>query len=204
MSTKVNELTNKIYTEGIEKAKKDAEVIISNAEKEAEKIINDSKLKAKKHMENAEKEAKELGQNTESELRLASQKFISSLKQTINNLVTTAQTESPVKQAVNDTEFVQKMILALLNNWKSDASESTNVEILLPEEHKSEFDSFFEKKAKESLDSGMNINYDPRVASGFRIKSEKGNYYISFTDKDFENYFKTYLKSKTNKLLFGE
>jgi V/A-type H+-transporting ATPase subunit E len=204
MSTKVNELTNKIYTEGIEKAKKDAKQIISNAEKEAEKIINDSKLKAEQYLANAEKDAKELAKNTESELRLASQKFISSLKQTISKLITTAQTESPVKQAVNDAEFVQKMILALLKNWKSDASENPTVEILLPEQYKDEFDSFFEKKAKESLNSGMNINYDPRITSGFRIKSEKGNYYISFTDKDFENYFKTYLKNKTNKLLFGE
>ena len=61
---------------------------------------------------------------------------------------------------------------------------------------------FFNNKAEELMDSGLELNFDPNIKSGFRIGPKDGSYYISFTDKDFENYFKKYLKEKTRNLVF--
>ena len=57
--------------------------------------------------------------------------------------------------------------------------------------------------AKEQLDAGLEINFDSKIKSGFKIGPADGSYQISFTDSDFENYFVNYLKDRTKKLIFS-
>ena len=57
MTTKVLELTEKIYNEGVAKAKMEAELIIAKAKEEADNIINEAKNKEKESIEHAEKKA---------------------------------------------------------------------------------------------------------------------------------------------------
>jgi len=202
MTKKILELTEKIYNEGVEKAKKEAELIIGNAKKEADNIINASKNKEKEIAEQARKQADELKKNADSEIRLAARQFISNLKQQITGLITTAQVEIPVKDAFKDEEFVKNIILTIIKNWNPQKPEEFNISLLLPQKEEKELIDFFNNKAKELLDSGLEINFEPNIKSGFKIGPKDGSYYISFTDKDFENYFINYLKDRTKKMIF--
>lgn len=202
MTNKILELTEKIYNEGVEKAKKEAELIIANAKKEADNIINAAKNGEKEIAEQAQKQADELKKNTDSEIRLAARQFISNLKQQITGLITTAQVEAPVEDAFKDEKFVKNIILTVIKNWNPQKPEELNISLLLPQKEEKELTDFFNNKAKEFLDSGLEINFDPSIISGFKIGPKDGSYYISFTDKDFENYFKNYLKNRTKKMIF--
>ncbi len=202
MTNKILELTEKIYNEGVEKAKKEAELIIAKAKKEADKIINAAKNKEKDSIEQAEKQAVEIKKNADSEIRLAARQFISNLKQQITGLITTAQVEFPVKDAFKDEKFVKNIILTVIKNWNPQKPEELNISLLLPQKEEKELTDFFNNKAKELLDSGLEINFEPNIKSGFKIGPKDGSYYISFTDKDFENYFKNYLKERTRKMIF--
>ena len=44
MENKLQELTEKLYTVGVEKAKNEAEIIIADAQKEADRIIKNAKI----------------------------------------------------------------------------------------------------------------------------------------------------------------
>jgi len=202
MTKKILELTQKIYNEGVEKAKKEAEQIIAIAKKEADSIINAAKNKEKDSIEQAEKQAVEIKKNADSEIRLAARQFISNLKQQITGLITTSQVEVPVKDAFKDEKFVKNIILTVIKNWNPQKPEELNISLLLPQKEEKELTDFFNNKAKELLDSGLEINFEPNIKSGFRIGPKDGSYYISFTDKDFENYFKNYLKDRTRKMIF--
>lgn len=202
MTKKILELTEKIYNEGVEKAKKEAELIIANAKKEADNIIISAKNKEKDIAEQAQKQADEHKKNADSEIRLAARQFISNLKQQITALITTAQVEAPVKDAFKDDEFVKNIILTVIKNWNPQKPEELNIRLLLPQKEEKELTDFFNNKAKELLDSGLEINFEPNIKSGFKIGPKDGSYYISFTDKDFENYFINYLKDKTKKMIF--
>ena len=203
MTKKILELTEKIYNEGVEKAKKEAELILSNAKKEANNIIDEAISKEKDIAEQAQKQAEELKKNTVSEIRLAARQFISNLKQQISKLITTAQVESPVREAFNDTKFVESIILTIIKNWNPQNPEDLNISLLLPQKEEKQLADFFNNKAYDLLDSGLEINFDPTIKSGFKIGPKDSSYYISFTDKDFENYFKNYLKDRTRKMLFS-
>ncbi len=202
MQKKIFELTEKIYNEGVEKAKKEAEQIIANAKKEADSIINVAKNKEKDSIEQAEKQAVEIKKNADSEIRLAARQFISNLKQQITGLITTAQVEVPVEDAFKDEKFVKNIILTVIKNWNPQKPEELNISLLLPQKEEKELTDFFNNKVKELLDSGLEINFELNIKSGFKIGPKDGSYYISFTDKDFENYFKSYLKDRTRKMIF--
>ncbi len=134
---------------------------------------------------------------------MAARQLSSNLKQQINGLITTAQVEPPVKGAFKDEKFVQNIILTIIQNWNPQKPEDLNISLLLPQEEEKEFNDFFNNKAKELLNAGLEINFENNIKSGFKIGPKDGSYHISFTDKDFENYFKNYLKDRTREMIFN-
>lgn len=203
MTNKILELTEKIYDEGIAKVKVEATQIIANAKKEAAAIIDSAKKDELIILERAENKAAEYKKNTDSEIQLAARQALSNFKQQIVNLVSVAQIEPPVKEAFKDDEFIKSIIFTLIKNWNPQKPEELNLTILLPEKDKNEFYKFFETKAINALNQGINIQFDAKTTDGFKIGPQNGSYVISFSDKDFENYFKGYLKEKTKKQLFS-
>lgn len=202
MTNKILELTEKIYNEGVVKAKVEADQIIADAKKEAGEIIKSAKKQELEILEQAKIQAAEFKKNTNSEIQLAARQFMSKFKQQIANLVTVAQVEPPVKEAFKDIEFVKNIILTVVQNWNPQKPEELNLTILLPEKDEKEFSDFFETKAISALNQGIDIQFDAKTTDGFKIGPQNGSYIISFTDKDFENYFKGYIKDRTKKLLF--
>ncbi|OYT15757.1 MAG: V-type ATP synthase subunit E [Bacteroidetes bacterium 4572_77] len=204
MTKKILELTEKIYNEGIEKSNEEAKLIIAEAKKEADNMRASAKKEEKEIVEQAKKQADEMKKNAQMEIRLASLQSVSNLKQQIAKVITASQVEAPVKESFKDADFIKKIILMMLTNWNAQKEDDLNVQLLLPASEEKMFTDFFEQKAKNLLDAGLEINFDTNVKSGFRVGPKEGSYYISFTDKDFENYFKSYLKPKTIKMLFEE
>ena len=69
MENKIQELTDKIYREGVEKGNEEAQRLIANAQEEAKKIIEDARKEAESIVNSSRKSADELAENTKSELK---------------------------------------------------------------------------------------------------------------------------------------
>lgn len=164
--------------------------------------MNLQKSKEKEIAEEIQKKAEELKKNTDSELRLAARQFISTLKHQISNEIVNAQVEATVQEAFTDKDFSQNIILSMLNKWNPENAEAISISLLLPKDEETELNEFFNNKAKEILNSGLDINFIPTIKNGFKIAPKNSSYHINFTDESFENYFKHYLKEKTKKLIF--
>ncbi len=200
MTDKIEEITRKIYNEGVIKAKEDAKIIISEARAKADEIVNEAKKQEAEIIRKAAEKADELRKKTETELQLSSRQFISKIKQQITEVITTKQVEKEVNSAYTDKDFIKKIILLTVQNWKPETTE--DLHILLPEKIKNDFDAFLDVKVFETLDRKVEVGFDSQIDSGFRIGPANGSYIISFTEKDFTNYFKQYTKERTRKLLF--
>lgn len=70
MDTKIQELTDKIYKEGVEKGNEEAGRIIAEANAQKDTILKDAEAEAKRIVAAAEKQAAELKKNTEAELKI--------------------------------------------------------------------------------------------------------------------------------------
>ena len=102
MDTKIQELTDKIYKEGVEKGNEEAGRIIAEANAQKETIL---------------KQAAELKKNTEAELKLFATQSVEALKSEVTNLITGDIASSNVKAALMDPAYMQKVILELVKSW---------------------------------------------------------------------------------------
>lgn len=202
MTDRIEEITQKIYNEGVTKAKRDAEKLISEAKEKAEAIIRSAKKTEEKIINDAQKKALEEKKRGEAELKLAAQQFIGHLKQQITNLISTAQVDKPVKEAFKDDDFIKQIILKIIEKWEPENQEKMDLTLLLSPNDQKELSDFLHAKATEAMNNGIVIREDPTLESGFRIGPKEGSYLINFTAQDFTNYFIQYLKNETKKLLF--
>ncbi len=204
MQNKLQELTEKIYQEGISKGNAEAEIIISDAKNEAKTILTNAKKEAEKLLTDAKKKSEEIKSNAEAELKLSSKQAINSLKQGITNLINDSIVNSSVSKAFDDDTFVKKIIELSVNKWDLSSDENIDISILIPENEEKKLSEYFIHSAKKLLDRGMEIKPVSDLKKGFQISPKDGSYKISFTDDDFVNFFKQYLRPKLIELLFGE
>lgn len=202
MESKLQELTSRIYNEGIEKANKEAAAILEKAQQEAEKILVNATKEAERLQDAARHEAEELRKNVANEVKMSARQSLSAIKQQITSLITTRLVAEPVKEAFKDKDFVKNVIETVIKNWDP-KSGNLELALTLPKEDELKLSSWFEAKTHEMLKAKLKVEFDDKMSSGFRIGPGDKSYVLSFTDQDFENFFKNYLRPRTTKLLYG-
>lgn len=203
MEKKLQELTEKIYSEGVTKAKEEADRLIAEAKKESEGIVAKAKSDAEKITSEAKKKADEIIRNGQSEMKLASNQAISEVKQKISEIITAKAVKDSVSAAVSEKDFMKKIIEISVKNFFEDQSKGMDLNVTLPESEKNGLGEYLKVNAKKLLDGGLVVDFGSDMESGFRIGPADGSYKLSFTDSDFENFFKKYIKPKTIEFLFG-
>lgn len=202
MENKLQELTQKLYDEGLEKGRAEADRLVTEAKAEAERIVAEAKAEAERIVKGAEAKAEDVAKNTLTEISLAGKQAVSKIKSEIAGVVVAKSTADKVKAANLDAAFVKDVLLAVAKNWNGSSSSKIELKALLPEAEKASFDAAFEKAAKELLAAGIEVGYSKDVKSGFKVGAKDGGYYISFSDDDFNALLGGYLREKVADLLF--
>ncbi|HPR57931.1 MAG TPA: V-type ATP synthase subunit E family protein [Bacteroidales bacterium] len=199
MNEKLQELTKKIYDEGLEKGKAEAREIIEKAKKEAEDIVAKAQNDAHHIIEKAEKEAEEQRKNVHSELVIASKQAVATVKQKVTDLLTQKAVEQALAGKFDDKDFVKNLIIRLVEQWKDISKSNESLMVFLPEKDREQMESYLMKNVAQNIRQGMEITFDEGIKSGFRIGPKDQSYKISFTEKDFELFFKQFLRPRTQK-----
>lgn len=202
MDSKIQQLTETIYNEGVQKAKEEAEAILKEAREKAARIEKDAQKKAEKKLAEAEEKAQELKKQVDSEIKMTLNQAVSAMKQEITSLITMKVIQPPVKELFSDKDFLQKLISTVVKGWME--KESFDVKVILPEEERNQLEGFFKNNLADEMNKGLEVSFAKNVKSGFKIGPADGSYLISFTDEDFTNFLKAYLRPKTSQLLFEE
>ncbi len=199
MQSKLQELTDKIYLEGLEKGNQEAKSIVEDAKKEASEIISAAKKEAAEILSKAEKKSSELTKNTASEIQLSSKQALNALKQQITDVVNSKILDKATGNAF-DTKFTQQIIETSLKSWGKE--QTSDLSVLLPKKDEKLLISNLSKSVKNLLDNGLELKGDSNIQSGFQIAPKDGSYKVSFTEEDFNNFLKQYLRPKLIELLF--
>ncbi len=193
---KIQEITSKLYTEGIEKGKEEAEKIVAEAKVLRDQIVAEAKKEAEQIVVSAKKETHEWKSNTESELKLFASQAVEALKSEITNLVTGKLSASNVKAALEDKTFMQKLITELVQNW------SKNETLTIGVENSEELKQYISENAKYLLDKGLKIESVNGLKTSFILSPEDGSYRVKFGEEEFIEYFREFLRPQIQKLLF--
>jgi len=203
MQSKLQELTEKIYKEGVDKANKEAEDIVNQAKKEAEKIVQDAKKEAEQTVDQAQKDADELKKKVQAEVKQASFQTLRTVEQNITNLISSKVVDEPVKKSFKEQEFMKKLIEEVIKNWNASNPQS-DLSLILPEKDQQELVDYLKSSAKKLMDGGLDVTVDSKIKAGFKIGPADGSYQVSFKEEDFENLIKYYLRPKTVEFLYGK
>ena len=202
MENKLQELTRKLYDEGLEKGRAEADKLVADARVEAQKILSDAQAQADEIVRKAQTKAEDVEKNTLTEISLAGKQAVSKIKSEIASLIVARSTSEGVKEAALDPAFIREMLVAVAKNWNGADSGKVELQALLPEAARAKLDAAFAKSAKALLDAGIEVGWSKEVKSGFKVGAREGGYYISFTDADLEALLGEYLRDKVFQLLF--
>jgi V/A-type H+-transporting ATPase subunit E len=193
---KIQELTSKLYSEGVEKGKEEASKIIDEAKAQKKQILEEAEAQSRQILNAARKEVAELRSHTEAELKLYASQSSEALKTEITNLITGKLAESNVNAATEDKLFMQKLIVELVQNWAREEK------LTIGTENAEELQSYITANAKNLLDKGIKIETVNGIKTGFTISPEDGSYKVKFGEDEFIEYFKEFLRPQIQKLLF--
>ncbi|MDO4180683.1 MAG: V-type ATP synthase subunit E family protein [Bacteroidales bacterium] len=196
MENKIQELTDKIYREGVEKGNEEAQRLISDARGEAAKIVEDARKEAEAIIAAARKSAAETAENTQSEIKLFAGQAVNALKSEITTLLCNQVVSKAVKDFVEDKEFLNKFIVSLATQW------SANEPIVISTADAEGLKKYFASKAKALLDKGVKIEQVSGVKALFTISPADGSYKVNFGEEEFENYFKDFFRPQLVEMLF--
>jgi len=203
MSNKLQELTDKLYNEGLSKGKQEAEEMKAAAQKEAARIVADARAEAEKIISDARKQADDLRSNTANDLRMASVQTIASIRQQIEDIIVARTAAAPVKAAMTDDEFVKDLLMTIAKAFNPAGAEPVALEVIFPAAKQKEISAFVEDKAASVLGGGLEVSFSKYFQNGFKIGPKGEGYTISFTEADFSQMLSDYLRPGTKKLIFG-
>ena len=196
MENKIQELTDKIYREGVEKGNEEAQRLVSNAREEAAKILEEARKEADAIVAAARKSAAETAENTQSEIKLFAGQAVNALKTEVASLLTNQVVSKAVKDFVADKDYLNKFIVSLATQW------TANEAIVISTADAEGLKKYFATNAKAVLDKGVKIEQVNGNKTLFTISPADGSYKVNFGEEEFENYFKDFLRPQLVEMLF--
>lgn len=193
---KIQELTEKIYREGVEKGQAEADRIVEEAKQTAEQIIAEAREQAKSIEAQAQKKASELDANTKSELKLYTGQALNALKSEIANILTAKVSKDVAASLAADKNFLGQFAVMLASKWVG------NEAVVLSSSEAESLKEYFTKQAKELLDKGVTINKVNGKDTMLSISPADGSYKVDFGKEEFEAYFKNFLRPQLIEMLF--
>lgn len=194
--TNLEELTNKIYAEGVEKGKAEATAIIEKAQAEAAELKAKAEAEAQAIIAKAQQKAVELDKNTRAELKLYADQSVSAIKTQVADLLTGKVAEESVKVATADKTFMQKLILVMAEQMAKEG------DVVIEAKDAEALKAYIAGNLKGALDKGVKIEYVKDQKVDFSIAPAKGGYKIQFGEAELIAYFKDYLRPQLVEMLF--
>ena len=201
MQNKLQELTDRLYNEGLSKGKQEGEELLAKAKVQADEMIAKAQAEAAQIIAAAQKQADEIRTKTVSDIKMASSQSLAATKKDIETLVVGKMTDEAVKKALSSADFVKEIIKTVAEKFTTEGP--VDLALVLPESLRKELEPFAAKELSKILGSGVEASFSKKVSGGFKIGPKDGGWFVSFTEETFNQLISEYLRPATKKLLFG-
>jgi V/A-type H+/Na+-transporting ATPase subunit E len=202
MSNKLQELTDKLYNEGLSKGKEEGELLLAKAHKEADDIVAKAKADAEAIVAEAGRSAADLRAKAESDVKMASAQSLQATRKSIEDLLVGNLISDKVKEAAEDPEYLKKIISAVCGRFSTE--QSCDLRLILPEALQQQLEPWVKSELRKALDKGVEAEFSKKVSGGFSIGPKDGSWYVSLSEETFRELIAEYIRPVTRKLLFGD
>ena len=202
MSDKLQELTDKLYNEGLSKGKQDAEAMVAKAQAEAADIVAKAKAEAEHIVAQANREADELRTKVMADVKMAATQSIAVTRQEMEKMIVSTAAANGAA-CLSEGDFVKEMVKSIVAAFNPQNAAPVDLNLILPENLKSQVEPFVQNEVKNLFKADVNVSYDKKLGGGFKVAPKDGGYMLQFTDDEFRTLIANYLRPATKKILFG-
>ena len=196
MENKIQELTEKLLKEGVEKGNAEAEKIIVAANEKAAQIVADAKAQAAEIEATAKKNTQGMEENMKSEIKMYAAQALNALKSEVVNVVGNQVVKEATAEVVGDKDFMNEFMLRLAEKW------GAQEDIVISTADAKSLKALFAKKAKALLDKGVKIEEVNGQKTLFTVQPADGSSKVNSGEAEFETYFKNFLRPQLVDMIF--
>ncbi len=191
MSQQVQELIDKIKSEGIQAAEKKAGEIESQAKDKADRIINDAKKQGEQFIASAQADIKKMKESTIVALQQASRDTLLNLRKEIQGILHNILT-AQVRETMTPEQLSQ-ILEAVIKNYLSHSTAKAEIAVTLSHHDLKILRDGFIKKLQDHLKHPIKFHASAEISKGFTISFDSGKSSFDFTDESLVEYLANYL-----------
>lgn len=198
MEIQLQELIERIKTDGVAVAETEAAARVEAAKAEAGRIVAEAEAEAKKILQQAREENERLVRVSEDAIRQAGRNLLISFRESVGKeleALVKAQTAGDYSPAVLG-ELIPKVVEA----WTAQGG-SGDVAVLLNSADLAALEAGLMTALKERMLGGVTLKADDSFNGGFRIAVDNGSAYYDYSRDSLADMFAAYLNPRVAALL---
>jgi len=199
MAEQLQELLERINREGVEKAEKKAEMIISAESKKAEKTVNEAEKQAAGLVDKANRDAAKIQESAEKAIQQSFRNIMISLREEIQKYfdrILCAQLGEELSP-----ELLGEMILVVTKNCAKQISGEKDVQVLVSPADAKKLAGGLIDRFKKEAGAGLTVKPVPGIDAGFMISFDGGESSYDFTDDGLKEILSTYISAQLKKIV---
>ena len=201
MSTELQHLLDKIQTEGIAKARAEADALLAQARAEARDIVAAAQREATEHAARAEQEAQAFRQRAAEAVRQAGRNVMLDVSQSVQKMVERLLLKE-ARAALALPEVLQGLVCETVKGYL--AQGETRVEARLPKSAEALLPALRERLRAEAAQGKVEVALDAGLASGFSVRTHGGRVEHDFSAEAVAREMSRSLRPELAALLRGD
>ena len=199
MSQQVQELIDKIKSEGIQVAKQEAGEITKHAQNQASKINEDAMTVSDQLLQNAKEDIKKMQEATHMALKQASRDMLLALRNEIESMLKRI-ISSQVKDSLSPDQLASIITEVIKGSLEADQS-TPDIHVTLNVKDLKKLEENFIAKLQKQVKGSIKLEASDDIDKGFTISYDAGKSSFDFTDKSLAQFLSQYLNSQVSDLL---
>ena len=199
MTQRVQELIDKIKSEGVQAAERSANAIREKATMESEAVMESAKKRAQQIIADAEAEAEQMQKSTRLALKQAARDTLLSLRKEIqtilNNLV-----KDEVAAVLDSNKLAAVIEAATMAAVRANTSEN-DVKIEVNQDDLNAVQKGLLTKLQQHIKGGVQLQASGAISRGFTISFDGGKSCFEFTDGSLAEYIGSFLNTELSELV---
>ena len=197
MDVQLQELIDKIKTDGIKSAEDKAAQIRKEAQAKAETILANAKKEASAIVADAEDKAAKSKISGEEAIKQAGRDLVLNIREKITALYNVIL-QNEVKGAM-DEKLIGDVIVKLISSWKGE--DSADLTVLVSEKDAKAVEQVLMNKLADKVKKGLDVKASKTIDAGFHVEAKDGSAYHNFSAEGIAEVFSDYLNPRLAKLL---
>ena len=192
MAEELQDLLERIQKDGVEKARTEADEIVSQAKTKAAEIIANAGKEAETALKQAETDGAVFAERGQKALEQAARDVVLSVGEAVNAFLA-ALTRQQVAQSLSG-ESLNTIVTDVIKSYTNASTADSKIEVLVNAEQKQAITDILMSQLAEEMKTGIEIKADDSILAGFRVSIKNEQVEHDFTDEAIAQAFSQLLR----------